>query len=127
MSGIREQIFNEMSDGLVGAGFEETGTKEILVSILFSEPENPNKFRLEGKTTWKEVIDKVYDNAPFDTIAGNTFNEDVTAEKLQELYETNAPCEFWVRDRYGNGQCIVYTFFDDNFGIEEMVYEMVDL
>lgn len=125
MSGIREQIFNEMSNGLTNAGFEENGTKEILGSILFSEPENPNKFRLEGETNWKDALDKLYDNNP--NLESISEYYDIELEKLKELYESKSPCEFWVRDRYGNGMQIIYTVYDDNLTIEEMVYEMVDL
>lgn len=125
MSGIREQIFNAMSNGLTDAGFEENGTKEILESILFSEPENPNRFRFEGETNWKDALDKLYDNKPDFNFISEYY--DIELEKLKELYDSKSPCEFWVRDRYGNGTQIIYTVYDDNLTIEEMIDEMVDL
>lgn len=135
MNEIREQVFNSMNENLRNSKeFDFDETTQVLKDMIFAEPENPNKFRLEGETTWKEVIDKIY-NDEFenkdveefvDFVEYRLIGDENDGKKLKELYDTNAPCEFWVRDRYGDSSQIVYTFYDDNLTLEDIFSEMVD-
>ena len=124
MSGIREQIFNNFSECLEKAGFDKSGVAPVLETI-FIEPENPKNFRFEGETNWKTALDKMYNGNPDFEFISEFYN--IELEKIKELYNSESPCEFWVRDRYGNGEQIIYTIYDDNLTLEEMVDEMVDL
>ena len=134
MGRIREQIFNEMLDGLSESDSINKDLAKATLKTIFVEPENPKNYRYEGETTFKTIIDKLYGpNIDFDEIEKSyDFVEqntqlELTSPQIENFYNKNIPMKFWVRDRYGDGSQIIYTFFDDKMLFEIFVNEMVDL
>ena len=134
MSGIREQIFNEMLDGLSESDSINKDLAKATLKTIFVEPENPKKYRYEGETTFKNIIDKLYGpdinfdeiEKSYDFVEQNTQLE-LASPQIENFYNKNIPMKFWVRDRYGDGSQIIYTFFDNKMLFEIFVDEMVDI
>lgn len=133
MSGIREQIFNEMLDGLSESDSINKDLAKATLKTIFVEPQNPKNYRYEGETTFKTIIDKLYGpdidfdeiEKSYDFVEQNTQLE-LASPQIENFYNKNIPMKFWVRDRYGDGSQIIYTFFDDKMLFEIFVNEMVD-